>query len=371
MNTPEAAGDVAERPPRGQQQARQVEFQHLLRRSVRHPEVLVVGHQKGVRTTDVRPRVQELPVLVEDLDPRVRAVADVDTTFAVDGDRVNGVHVAGPRLVGRRALLAPGHQELAVLVELDDPRVDVAVAHEERTVRQPRDVRRPVEVRLVVARHPELAERLHQLLAVVRELVDHVRAIVHEPHVALGVVRVDQHAVRPDEARVVLFPRVDDLAVAVDDEQDVVPAGMLGRILLREVVAGRVAPGDEGVRRTAIVGRKRRQAASHEDEDAVGILRPHAGRRSPGVVAAAGARGPVRDDVIGAVLVAASLLLRPLEGAEWPDDRRDEPRDGDHEQQAGSLHLDPPRGRPVRATSLRDHERIEYPGTNGPTREGT
>ena len=78
---------------------------------------------------------------------------------------------------------------------------------------------------------------MHQLLAVAGELVDRVRAIVHEPHVPLGIVGVDQDAVRPHEQLVVLLPRLDQLAVAIDDVEDVVPARMARRILLRQVVA--------------------------------------------------------------------------------------------------------------------------------------
>ena len=72
-----------------------------------------------------------------------------------------------------------------------------------------------------------------------------MRAVVDEPHVPIGVVRIDQDAMRPHEQLVVLLPRLDQLAVAIDDVEDVIPARVARRILLRQVVARGVALGDE------------------------------------------------------------------------------------------------------------------------------
>ena len=69
----------------------------------------------------------------------------------------------------------------------------------------------------------------HLLLAVVGELVDHVRAVVDQPHVLLGVVGVDEDAVRPHELVVVLAPRLHDVAVAVEHQQAVLPARLRAR----------------------------------------------------------------------------------------------------------------------------------------------
>ena len=122
----------------------------------------------------------------------------------------------------------------------------------------------------------------HQLLAIARELVDGMRAVVHQPDVPLGVVRVHQHAVRPHEQLVVLLPRLDQLAVAIDDVDDVIPARVPRRILLRQVVARGVARRDEGRPRLGSSFSSGRQPAA-EDEHAIGALRPDACRRSDDV----------------------------------------------------------------------------------------
>jgi hypothetical protein len=146
-----------------------------------------------------------------------------------------------------------------------------AVADEERAVGQPRDVGRPGEVLLVVAGNLEFAERHHKL-AVAREVVNGVRAVVHEPDVPLGIVRAHENAMRPDEQLVVLFPRLDHLPAAIDDVEDVVPARMPLCVLLREIVAGRVAARHQ----IAVVADvlHLRQAAAVEDVHAIGCLGP-------------------------------------------------------------------------------------------------
>ena len=79
--------------------------------------------------------------------------------------------------------------ELPVLVELHHARVHVAVGHEERAVRQPGDVGRPPEVRLVVPGYASFAERANELLAVVRELEDLLPEVVDDPDVLLRIVQ--------------------------------------------------------------------------------------------------------------------------------------------------------------------------------------
>ena len=81
----------------------------------------------------------------------------------------------------------------------------------------------PVEVRAVGAFHGGRADGLHQLLAVVRELVDGVHVIVDDPHVLFGIVGIDGDEVRALENFVPLRPGLDDFAVAVDDRQAVSP----------------------------------------------------------------------------------------------------------------------------------------------------
>ena len=170
------------------------------------------------------PVVEELPVLVEHLDAVVVAIVDEHAAaHRIDGHAVHVVHVAGTRLVRRIALDAPLHQELPVLVELRDARAGVAVGDEERAVGQPVDERRPVEVRRVRALHLRRADRLHELLAVVREPVDHLHVVVDDPDVLLRIVRADVDRVRTPQQLVPLIPRLDDVAVGIGDDDAVLP----------------------------------------------------------------------------------------------------------------------------------------------------
>ncbi len=210
--------------------------------------------------------------------------------------------------MGGVARLSPRHDELAVAVELHHARVDVAVADEERAVRQPRHVGRPREVGGVVARLHRRAERHHQLLAVAGELVDRVRAVVHQPDVPFRIVRVHQDAMRPHEQLVVLLPRLDQLAVAIDDVEDVIPARMARWVLLRHVVAGRVAGRDEAVGGAAFL-LDHRQAAAAEDVDAIGAFGPDAGRRADDMAGAAIVLRPARHEIVRTGFVAAAFRL--------------------------------------------------------------
>ena len=70
-----------------------------------------------------RDLAEEFAVAVEDLDAAVAAVGHVDVSLRVGGDAVRRVELAG--LV---AGFAKGHEPFAVLVDLGDARVDVAVA---------------------------------------------------------------------------------------------------------------------------------------------------------------------------------------------------------------------------------------------------
>ena len=80
-------------------------------------------------------------VVVEHLHAGVAAVGDVDVALRVDRDRVRRAELA--RLGAARA---DRLDEPAVLVVLDDARVDVAVGDEDVALRIPGDVGRPAEV---------------------------------------------------------------------------------------------------------------------------------------------------------------------------------------------------------------------------------
>ena len=68
------------------------------------------------------PYVEDLTVFIEHLNPAVGAIGYVDTTFAVYGNAVWHLQLAGLSAFG-----PPRQQEFTVLVELDDTRVDVTV----------------------------------------------------------------------------------------------------------------------------------------------------------------------------------------------------------------------------------------------------
>src|SRR5215510_15060361 len=82
---------------------------------------VVLVDEDAARPTELLPFREEFSVLVEDLDTAVGAVADEQPSARIHGERVRHVEFARPG-----TLLAPGLDELAVLVELDDAGVGVA-----------------------------------------------------------------------------------------------------------------------------------------------------------------------------------------------------------------------------------------------------
>ena len=242
----------------------------------------------------------------------LRAIGDVDAPVAVGGDAVRPAELAGSA-----AARTPRRDEGAVLVELRDARVAQAVGDQQAAVRQPRDVLRPAEVLLVVAGDIGFAQRADELLAVVRELVDLVARVVHDPHVPIGIVRADPNLVRSAaafEQLVPLRPRLDQLAVAVDDDDAVAHLGLgLGRTLVHRspdaVEAARQCLG-------------KLQLAARGDEDAVRRLGEDARLRSPDVALARPRRRPVLDDGVGSGFVFTALFLEPARGTRAGRPRR-------------------------------------------------
>src|SRR4029077_18577380 len=98
------------------------------------------------------PFIEIFAVFVEDLNAMVAAIVDEDVArLRVDSDAVHVIEVAGALVVGRRALLSPIEEELAVLIELGHARSVIAIGDKKAAVRQPDDVGGPVEVRAVGA----------------------------------------------------------------------------------------------------------------------------------------------------------------------------------------------------------------------------
>ena len=67
---------------------------------------------------------------------------------------------------------------------------------------------------------------LHEFLHVMRENVDGVHVIVHDPDVLFRIVRIDRHVVRALKEVIVLRERLDDFARRVHDGQAVLPLGI-------------------------------------------------------------------------------------------------------------------------------------------------
>ncbi len=156
---------------------------------------------------------------------RVAAIGDVDHALGVDRDRVRRAELQ--RAVAARA---DRLDEAAVLVELDDARVAVAVGHEDVALRIEADIGlpmkgvRPVGAGVLAAarRQRQLIERIgtlaehHQQLSVGTELLDDVGALVDGPDV---VVLVDAHGVREREAVTAGAEFLDERAGLIELEQ--------------------------------------------------------------------------------------------------------------------------------------------------------
>ena len=250
----------------------------------------------------------------------------------IDGDAVHVVEVAGPLLAGRRPFLSPCHQELAVLVELHDARVGVAVGDIERAVGQPRDERRPVEMLVIGGVYVRLADRLQQPLAVVAENENGVTVVVDDPHALLRIVGADVDGMRPAQHLVPLRPVLDNVAVRVDDDDAVLPAEVLAgladvRIVAHSPVALErarrarrrgVAPRQPSDREFDVRPELRqldlfrsleiRELAPLQDEDAVRALGEHALPGSPRPLLVAG-QGRQRFRPVGHGLVRPEDVL--------------------------------------------------------------
>src|SRR5271165_240838 len=67
--------------------------------SVRHPQVLVGGHEDMIRrggSVAQVPLVEEFSILIEDLNAPVAAVVDVQPALVVNGDAVHGIEIIWP-----------------------------------------------------------------------------------------------------------------------------------------------------------------------------------------------------------------------------------------------------------------------------------
>src|ERR1700719_3321523 len=171
------------------------------------------------------PLVQELAIFVEFLHAAVVAVVDEDeVTFRIDRNSVHAAEITRALFIRRSALFAPRDELLAILVILDDAGAVIAVAQIKTAIRLKGHEGWTGEMRIVGARHARRAQCQDALLAVMREFADEVVIGIHNPDVLVPVVRADLNVMRPSPDFVPLRPVFDDLAVAIQDDNDVIPA---------------------------------------------------------------------------------------------------------------------------------------------------
>ncbi len=235
----------------------------LCGRRCAHPR-LGIG---GDRHVDLDLAHERVRLRIDHLDTAVPAIADVNEALRVVRDRMRRVQLAqrrsAPRLADRRDVVA-------VLGELRDAGVDVAVADVDVALGVPRDVGRLAEL----TRHGR-PRRIHSLprLGFVRRLFlpsehqrhapfrieadDHVRALVDRPEVVV-LVEADRVRVRPG---------VEALADFANEF-----AGLVEEQHLRRRRAVRGAAG-------AVRSREDRDLALRVDGDARRLAEIHAGRQ--------------------------------------------------------------------------------------------
>ena len=156
---------------------REVELDDPVGEAVHRPHMLVRAHQHAVRG-NAGHSSRNLPFTSNTWMRRFPRSETKTRGGAADRYAVRRVE-----LTGSRPSAPPFQERLSRLVEFHDARVSVAVRHEERAVRQPVDHRRTTEARevVVLAEFIQHAERLHELLAVVREPVDDVPHVINNP----------------------------------------------------------------------------------------------------------------------------------------------------------------------------------------------
>src|SRR5579871_161605 len=230
---------------------------------VGHVDDVVLVDVDAARPAELRPLVDEVSVLIEDLDTVVAAVAKEQPAARIHRQRVRAVHLAGGA-----ALLAPGLDELAGLVKLDDAGVGVAavtVGDEDIAVGRDQYSGGRIELIRPAPRNAGLAES-QQHLAFRAELENLVTlAVLAEPirHPDVSF-RVDREAMRKHEkAGAEAF---DQLAGLVEFED--------------RIKVGSVA----GERHARLHLRRRRKgAAALSDPDALAVpINADAGRGAPG-----------------------------------------------------------------------------------------
>src|SRR5262249_51977868 len=195
MRIPNRSRERALRAPRRDHLSAEVELHDLVVIAADGRKIPIGGDHDVLRLAHTSKLIEIFSVLVEDLDAPVPSIGNVNTAISIDVDRMHGIELT-ISLAGS----APLENELPILVELHHSRVRVAVADEERSVRQPCNVCGTAEVFFVSARDAWLSKRHYETLAVMCELEDLLAHVVDNPDVAFGIVRTDFHFVRTASA---------------------------------------------------------------------------------------------------------------------------------------------------------------------------
>src|SRR5712691_9795163 len=156
-----------------------IDLQDTARYGVGHVQE-VVGSDHQAKGMPEFPLPQEAPAGIEDLDARVLPVTDIDE-ITVNGDGMRGVELSRPG-----ALHSPAQQLIAVLVELQHPRIPVAIRDVNVAVAIPSDVGWLIEMQNIISRnaHPPQSEQHPPFGA---QLQNHMRTDVGSPDVVLGI----------------------------------------------------------------------------------------------------------------------------------------------------------------------------------------
>src|SRR6266403_851807 len=132
-----------------------------------HVDDVILVNEDAARPAKLEPLVDVVALLVENLDTVIAAIGEKEPPARIHREGMGNVHLARTG-----ALLSPGLDELAVLVELDDTRISVSamsIGDEDVAVRSNEHRRWRVEFVSTTAGDPGFAER-EQHLAVRTEL---------------------------------------------------------------------------------------------------------------------------------------------------------------------------------------------------------
>src|SRR5260370_5079884 len=156
-----------------------IDIQNAAGESVGHIKGAVWG-QHQAKWAPKFPLPQKPAIPVEDLDAGILPVANIDQV-AINHDRVWSVELSRPG-----ALHSPAKQFIAVLVELQHPRIPVAICDVDVAVSVPRNIGWLIEVPHVISgnTHPPQAQQHPPSRA---NLQHHFLSDVVGPNVAFGV----------------------------------------------------------------------------------------------------------------------------------------------------------------------------------------